>query len=53
MSHELRTPLNAVLGFSQILNDGIAGKLNKKQKHFINNIIKGAKFAPQRKPTKA
>lgn len=38
MSHELRTPLNSVLGFSEILQDELVGKLNKKQKSYINNI---------------
>jgi len=44
MSHELRTPLNSILGFSQLMNDGAAGELNEKQKHFIDNIIKGGTF---------
>ena len=36
MSHELRTPLNSILGFADILE--FAGKLNKKQKEYINDI---------------
>jgi len=44
MSHELRTPLNAVLGFSQLLNDGVAGELNEKQKRFVDNINKAGDF---------
>ncbi|MFZ2409959.1 MAG: ATP-binding protein [Candidatus Methanoperedens sp.] len=44
MSHELRTPLNAVLGFSQLLNDGLAGELNEKQKHFVDNINNSGNF---------
>ncbi len=31
MSHELRTPLNAILGKSEILLEGIHGRLNEKQ----------------------
>jgi PAS domain S-box-containing protein len=42
MSHELRTPLNAIVGFSDLLADGIPGKLNDKQKRFVNHIKQGS-----------
>ncbi|MFT4691758.1 MAG: signal transduction histidine kinase/CheY-like chemotaxis protein [Limisphaerales bacterium] len=38
MSHELRTPLNAVLGFADILLDGLQGELNEKQSRSITYI---------------
>ncbi|MCE8424640.1 MAG: hypothetical protein J5U17_02555, partial [Candidatus Methanoperedens sp.] len=44
MSHELKTPLNAIIGFSEILQQGIAGKLNEKQERFIENIHGSGKF---------
>lgn len=31
MSHELRTPLNSIIGFTSILNQGIAGPINAEQ----------------------
>lgn len=43
MSHELRTPLNATIGFSELLKLGRAGKLNEKQEHFVDTIIKSGK----------
>ena len=39
MSHELRTPLNAVIGFSEILEDQWAGKLNEKQLEYVRHIF--------------
>ncbi len=44
MSHELRTPLNSILGFSEFLKRGLAGKLDEKQEHFIDNIFTSGTF---------
>jgi PAS domain S-box-containing protein len=38
MSHELRTPLNSVIGFSEILQDGLYGELNEKQMEYVSDI---------------
>ncbi|MCJ8278375.1 MAG: ATP-binding protein, partial [Rivularia sp. ALOHA_DT_140] len=38
MSHELRTPLNAIMGLSQLLQQGIVGSINDKQKEYIDCI---------------
>ncbi|MDW7731094.1 MAG: PAS domain-containing sensor histidine kinase [Methanolobus sp.] len=43
MSHELRTPLNSIIGFSDVLLDGIAGELNEKQSSYINYISQSGK----------
>ncbi len=43
MSHEMRTPLNAVIGFSEILKQGIPGKLNEKQEMYVDEILTGSK----------
>ena len=40
MSHELRTPLNAVIGFSEVLQQGMVGGLNDKQGEYIEYIHK-------------
>ena len=43
MSHELRTPLNSIIGFYDLLKQKLAGELNEKQEHYIDNIIKSSK----------
>jgi signal transduction histidine kinase len=42
MSHELRTPLNAVIGFSQMLREGISGDINAKQAEYLDDILSSA-----------
>jgi GAF domain-containing protein len=39
MSHELRTPLNSVIGFSEVLVDGLMGELSAGQKECAENIL--------------
>ncbi len=40
MSHELRTPLNSILGFSEMLKDGLYGELSGKQYEYVDYIYK-------------
>ncbi|WP_348751589.1 response regulator [uncultured Aquincola sp.] len=43
MSHELRTPLNAVIGFSEILRDGLVGPLQPQQRQYVNDIYESGR----------
>ncbi len=43
MSHELRTPLNGILGFSELLTDGLYGKLPDKAMEVLDRIQKDGK----------
>jgi PAS domain S-box-containing protein len=38
MSHELRTPLNSIIGFSEVLYDGLVGDMTEEQRDCLNNI---------------
>ena len=38
MSHELRTPLNAVLGFAEMIRDGLAGEVAQRYSSYATNI---------------
>ncbi|MBI3377058.1 MAG: histidine kinase, partial [Nitrospirae bacterium] len=43
MSHELRTPLNSVIGFSEVLTEGLAGSITDEQKEYVLNIWKSGR----------
>ena len=43
ISHELRTPLTSIIGYSQLVANGIIGKINKKQVESLKNIESSAK----------
>lgn len=43
MSHELRTPLNSIIGFSEVILEGMTGKLEPRQKDYLGRIYKSSK----------
>lgn len=38
VSHELRTPINAVVGYTELLEMGVAGELSQQQQQYIQRI---------------
>lgn len=39
VSHELRTPLTSVIGFSEMLLEGLAGTLSEEQREYVQTIF--------------
>ncbi len=39
MSHELRTPLNVIIGFSQLMVDGVPGKISEEQRQCLSDVL--------------
>jgi PAS domain S-box-containing protein len=38
MSHEIRTPINAVIGYTDLLDVGVAGELSEKGQQYVERI---------------
>lgn len=43
MSHELRTPLNSIIGFGEIIREGLAGPVNAEQKMQLGMLLNSAR----------
>lgn len=39
VSHELRTPLTSVIGYSEMLLEGMAGEMNEEQRSYVRTIL--------------
>lgn len=43
MSHELNNPLTSIIGYSEMVTQGLAGPLSERQMKYMQNIITSAK----------
>lgn len=42
LSHELRTPISTILGFGELVLDGLAGSLTEQQRHYLRRMLVSA-----------
>ena len=42
MSHEIRTPINAIIGYTDLLDAGIAGPLTNQQQDYLHRIVESS-----------
>ncbi len=47
MSHELRTPMNAIIGYTDLLLDGVDGPVNEEQVKSLQKVAKNARHLLQ------
>lgn len=43
VSYQLRTPLNSIMGFADLMSQGIAGKISDRQKNYLADILNASK----------
>lgn len=47
MSHELRTPMNAIIGYTDLLVDGVDGPINEEQEKSLKRVASNSKYLLQ------
>ena len=47
MSHELRTPMNAIIGYTDLLVDGVDGPVNEEQEKSLKRIANNSRYLLQ------
>jgi signal transduction histidine kinase/CheY-like chemotaxis protein len=47
MSHELRTPMNAIIGYTDLLLDGVDGPVNEEQEKSLTKVVTNARHLLQ------
>lgn len=47
MSHELRTPMNAIIGYTDLLIDGVDGPVNEEQAKSLRKIASNSRYLLQ------
>jgi len=47
MSHELRTPMNSIIGYTDLLIDGVDGPVNEEQERSLHKIASNSRYLLQ------